>query len=428
MVATISPNNSNSEHTLNTLRYADRVKELKADGSAKGPLQGQDTNSGQEEYMDDVEGYGDDGMAANVYDDGFLSSDGENVADVTIDLLEDEEFPDILGQEEMVGMNIYEHELEEPSRQAGHDSQGSNMQTHPNQQQQQQQHMLQHQQQQPLGSERLREPAKSKLSRDRERDPQQSLKGRKTDAFSRLPMPKSFQQQSASALSSSTPPSNIPGPQHHHTLSGASGRSNSTNASPPLGSKIREPKSSPSDVVMSSGGSDYISQKGGANASVASPSTIKQPSVSAKHGQTLSISSNNNGSVSTGSASGNNDPDNCHMASPTSPNATTSSGIDNGASASGNSNKNWTAADIADFLTEHRNHMRDCGEITKRETKLLANVTLGMSSPIHAQNTGYSNSRESFMKYLNELDEIVDEKLITIVAMSQKLKALRGLS
>ncbi|KAJ3148782.1 Kinesin-like protein kif24 [Geranomyces michiganensis] len=31
MIATISPNMSNSEHTLNTLRYADRVKELKGD-------------------------------------------------------------------------------------------------------------------------------------------------------------------------------------------------------------------------------------------------------------------------------------------------------------------------------------------------------------------------------------------------------------
>jgi hypothetical protein len=31
MIATVSPNLSNSEHTLNTLRYADRVKELKGD-------------------------------------------------------------------------------------------------------------------------------------------------------------------------------------------------------------------------------------------------------------------------------------------------------------------------------------------------------------------------------------------------------------
>jgi kinesin family protein 2/24 len=29
MIANISPTNKSSEHTLNTLRYADRVKELK---------------------------------------------------------------------------------------------------------------------------------------------------------------------------------------------------------------------------------------------------------------------------------------------------------------------------------------------------------------------------------------------------------------
>lgn len=33
MIANISPAQSNSEHTLNTLRYADRVKELKKDPS-----------------------------------------------------------------------------------------------------------------------------------------------------------------------------------------------------------------------------------------------------------------------------------------------------------------------------------------------------------------------------------------------------------
>jgi hypothetical protein len=34
MIATISPNISNSDHTLNTLRYADRVKELKSESTA----------------------------------------------------------------------------------------------------------------------------------------------------------------------------------------------------------------------------------------------------------------------------------------------------------------------------------------------------------------------------------------------------------
>ena len=33
MIASVSPTGSNSEHTLNTLRYADRVKEMKKGGS-----------------------------------------------------------------------------------------------------------------------------------------------------------------------------------------------------------------------------------------------------------------------------------------------------------------------------------------------------------------------------------------------------------
>lgn len=35
MIATISPNNSNSEHTLNTLRYADRVKQLRGESDPR---------------------------------------------------------------------------------------------------------------------------------------------------------------------------------------------------------------------------------------------------------------------------------------------------------------------------------------------------------------------------------------------------------
>jgi kinesin family member 2/24 len=38
MIANVSPANSCCEHTLNTLRYADRVKELKKD--AQGPSNG----------------------------------------------------------------------------------------------------------------------------------------------------------------------------------------------------------------------------------------------------------------------------------------------------------------------------------------------------------------------------------------------------
>ena len=42
MIANISPASSCCEHTLNTLRYADRVKELKGDGGVKKSLTNDD--------------------------------------------------------------------------------------------------------------------------------------------------------------------------------------------------------------------------------------------------------------------------------------------------------------------------------------------------------------------------------------------------
>ena len=40
MIAMISPSMSSCEHTLNTLRYTDRVKELGVDKNGKGQVQG----------------------------------------------------------------------------------------------------------------------------------------------------------------------------------------------------------------------------------------------------------------------------------------------------------------------------------------------------------------------------------------------------
>ncbi|EIE82549.1 hypothetical protein RO3G_07254 [Rhizopus delemar RA 99-880] len=54
MVATISPGGSNSEHTLNTLRYADRVKELKGERDKRNYVE-KNTNVTQEEEYEDYE-------------------------------------------------------------------------------------------------------------------------------------------------------------------------------------------------------------------------------------------------------------------------------------------------------------------------------------------------------------------------------------
>ncbi|KAJ3299791.1 Kinesin-like protein kif24 [Borealophlyctis nickersoniae] len=65
MIATISPNISNSEHTLNTLRYADRVKELKGDSQG-----GDEDGAGYgDEYLGDYEG---EAPASDVEDELLL--------------------------------------------------------------------------------------------------------------------------------------------------------------------------------------------------------------------------------------------------------------------------------------------------------------------------------------------------------------------
>ncbi|KAF9940819.1 Kinesin-like protein kif24 [Mortierella alpina] len=401
MVATISPNNSNSEHTLNTLRYADRVKELKAEGGAKGAVLDQDDNiMARDDYMESEGELG----TANAYDDeDFISSASDNIADETIDLLDDEEFPHALDQEEMVHhplvTSTYDHELEEPSprslSEAFDDGEEINsrrmsyQQQSDSQRQLLQQQQLQHQklqmqrqlQQQQLDAERFREtPPLNNPSSGAGANLKQSnsIKGRKSEVFSRLPMPRSSSRSGRDSRGS--PDATSPTSAHHdlsnHRNIGVNNHS----------SNLKKP----------------------------SVSTLKQGGVARPSSAASSVQSG--GEPHFG------------LNSPTSPKVTTATaaaGATNGASSTPSSWE-FSLTDMQDFVREHRTELQDCGELTKRETKLLKNVMLGMSSASMAQTTGYGGDRESFDKYLSELDEIVDEKLITIIAMSQKLKALRS--
>ncbi|KAI8377146.1 P-loop containing nucleoside triphosphate hydrolase protein [Choanephora cucurbitarum] len=91
MIATISPNQSNSEHTLNTLRYADRVKELKGERDRRvlGPTTDQaqpHISSSSEDYVNEEE--------EEEEEDINLSDGSELYHHVEEDfLLHDEDFP-----------------------------------------------------------------------------------------------------------------------------------------------------------------------------------------------------------------------------------------------------------------------------------------------------------------------------------------------
>ncbi|CAG8590028.1 13640_t:CDS:10 [Ambispora gerdemannii] len=132
MIATISPNQSNSEHTLNTLRYADRVKELKserdrAEGVAAGLESSHDPSGLNEELRIDYnsedlpgyEGYDEEEEEYGNYDEGddedseyeIPSEDEINGLDDLGDIV-DEELPlDIEFENEPDGLESYIRKL-----------------------------------------------------------------------------------------------------------------------------------------------------------------------------------------------------------------------------------------------------------------------------------------------------------------------------
>jgi len=75
MIAMISPSLSSCEHTLNTLRYADRVKEL----GAKDPSRGANNVGGVVEFEDDTGDYLDDDEGGRM-EDGVLSLEDSDLA------------------------------------------------------------------------------------------------------------------------------------------------------------------------------------------------------------------------------------------------------------------------------------------------------------------------------------------------------------
>ncbi|KAF9998677.1 Kinesin-like protein kif24 [Modicella reniformis] len=523
MVATISPNNSNSEHTLNTLRYADRVKELKAEAGAKGAVQ---------DDTEDTEG--ELGTTSAYDDDDYISSSSDNLLDETIDLLDDEEFPHALEQEEValhplaaphplaphplaphplaalhpLATSKYDHELVEPSprqlRRSFDDGevinshrlsynqqqQQSQRQLLQQQQQQHQQQQLQQQlQQQQLDAERFREPLPSSTNGGGRCSPQlkhaTSLKTRKSDVVvSKLPMPRSM---SGSCISSIPPPPRTMSPticsptasspltaafmghHHRHSIAGPSViRRNSSNISPPLSGRsvTRDPRTSP-DLGPSNGSTETNVTAGNSNSSSnttsggvarsangtksshmkrASLSGLKQLVSGAGAGTATGAGTGSGADATTGStgtgtgtggrpasatsATQSNGDILFGLNSPTSPRVTTAAVISSqkgsntstttttttttaATPASAASTWSFSLQEMHDFVREHRSEMQECNDLTKRETKLLAQ-------------TGFGGDRKSFERYLSELDEIMDEKLITIVAMSQKLKALRS--
>ncbi|RIA86789.1 P-loop containing nucleoside triphosphate hydrolase protein [Glomus cerebriforme] len=82
-----------------------------------------------------------------------------------------------------------------------------------------------------------------------------------------------------------------------------------------------------------------------------------------------------------------------------------------------------THADMEDFLKRHRHELREVSEAGKRETKLLANFTLGMNSN-NDIGAAHDLTVEAFEKYLDELDTLLEAKEHNISELRRRINQL----
>ena len=81
-----------------------------------------------------------------------------------------------------------------------------------------------------------------------------------------------------------------------------------------------------------------------------------------------------------------------------------------------------------EFVKFHRAEIREITDCTKKETKLVANISLDLSSN-QSFEEGTSSSEKStaqFTKYLQDLDEILERKLAAVEALRDRISETVG--
>lgn len=85
---------------------------------------------------------------------------------------------------------------------------------------------------------------------------------------------------------------------------------------------------------------------------------------------------------------------------------------------------------MLDFVKLHRAQIREITECSKKETKLLATFSLGLSSTQHyGEDEAAANNEkilEEFEQYLGDLDELLQRKVACAEALRDKMRQLLG--
>ncbi|KAI7877785.1 kinesin-domain-containing protein [Lichtheimia hyalospora FSU 10163] len=352
MIATISPNQSNSEHTLNTLRYADRVKELKGErdrrvlgGESQGDVSpntrvandeldyGND-DSYQDDYGDIDYGESDDPELYNEADDNDLFLDEEYFpSDSDVNIL-DEDFPH--------ENRLFHEPIGNASRrqQAYADSMGmTQTRTKP-----------------------LADPQQQHSPKQHHRPPT----SRHHSYHRGSPRSSDLQQQDAHGLMMASSPDNVFDPSEfsrsrHGSSSGASGR-------PPTQQQLTSSGSSMHRSHSTASGNEFNMM----------PAKMSSPQNTTDDDDIL-----------------------------------------------------FEQDTIEDFIKYHRGEIREVAECSKKETKLLANFSLYMTS-LKEQNEGQRRPDDDlkmsseFIDYLDRLDEVLEMKMGAIEALRDRIRNVLG--
>ncbi|KAI8339104.1 P-loop containing nucleoside triphosphate hydrolase protein [Chlamydoabsidia padenii] len=388
MIATISPGGTNSEHTLNTLRYADRVKELKGERDRRATMErtGSSESAGLNDTINQQTTYGDEDYEDDddyTHDDSFGDVDSQDDSDI----LDEDTYN--FGEENIFDVD-FPHEQDELIR-----------------------------------SNAFATATQKSIPR-----------------YATMPTttPYNHTMRRGSSTSTSryeTDESNELADRRPSLMAPKSYMSNSTNTTTNHQHQKSMPRSSSGMII------NDISSNGLPYSTLTNNTINRSPSLT-----TDTTNNNNNNNYDATSATSSSSHQRRLPISPTSITTPTSARF------SFSSTTTTTPSyldynDMEDFVKLHRAEIRAVTDYTKRESKLVATISLQLSSnrdingdddndnddgfsdddgkkkqqqqQQHLTAAGQYKSNQQFKSYLHSLDSILDEKMASIAALRDRI-------
>ncbi|KAI8646623.1 P-loop containing nucleoside triphosphate hydrolase protein [Parasitella parasitica] len=369
MIATISPGGSNSEHTLNTLRYADRVKELKGERDKRSPMERTPSNSGSSTM--------DDNATNTQWTDSSLNDDDEFDSNEEEQFVQDDSNDDYFSNESDIldddtfnvdEENIFDVDFPQEQDDLIHSSSSFNT---------------------PNINDTPKSPFRYGMV-----------------AAQHPPAAPSYKPQNAYRSNSMSMASN-------HSINNSS-----DHGGRPLSLQM---KTSPSNAAARSL-SIYSPTRTTLDTTSDTSSTYSNPqpprSLTAQQFEYRSPISYQPPSLQQ------------KQASPPQPQPQQQQHIPHSESLSSLTGVPSFSYDKMDeFVKFHRAEIREITDCTKKETKLVANISLDLSSNQNFEQGGRSSSERStaqFTKYLQDLDEILERKLAAVEALRDRISETVG--